>query len=87
MARVTCRIEPGKISGFSGVNDYFGEATINNGRIGSLGPFFSTKKAGPRDLMDFEKRYLRLLRNANRITIGGSDLVLSGGGVRAAFTH
>jgi len=66
----------GDISGFSGVNTYFGSCNLD-GNVISVGPLGSTKMAGPTTLMELETVYLNLLGSVTEATIAGDSLSLA----------
>ncbi len=70
---ITIIIESGKISGFAGVNRYFGtiEVTGNNIKISNIG---RTKMAGQDKLMKIEEDYIKSLQASNKITLKGKEL-------------
>lgn len=61
------------LSGFSGVNTYFGTYTLDADVI-SIGPLGSTKMAGPYSLMELENSYLELLSSATEVRLEGDTL-------------
>ncbi len=66
----------GNLSGFSGVNTYFGGCNLEGNAI-SVGPLASTKMAGPTTLMELETVYLNLLGSATGASIAGDSLSLT----------
>ncbi|MCX6699513.1 MAG: META domain-containing protein [Methanomicrobiales archaeon] len=66
----------GDISGFSGVNTYFGSCNLD-GNVISVGPLGSTKMAGPPTLMELETVYLNLLGSVTGASIAGDSLSLA----------
>lgn len=67
-----------KISGFAGVNRYFGPYTIqgNSIKIGDLG---STMMAGDSKSMKIESSFLRDLSTMTEIQVKGNMIILSSG--------
>lgn len=68
--------DPGTISGFGGVNNYFGTCTMDGTTI-SIGPLGSTKMAGPELLMTLEQLYFNLLNSATGVSLSGDSLSLT----------
>ncbi|MEI7434154.1 MAG: META domain-containing protein [Methanomicrobiales archaeon] len=68
--------DAGNLSGFGGVNSYFGSYTLDGEAI-SIGPLASTKMAGPEPLMTLESTYLNLLNSVTGVTIAGDSLSLA----------
>ena len=68
--------DPGNISGFGGVNSYFGTCTMDGNTI-SIGPLGSTKMAGPESLMTLEQLYFNLLSSATGVSLSGDSLSLT----------
>jgi heat shock protein HslJ len=68
--------DAGNLSGFSGVNSYFGSYNLD-GNIISLGPIGSTKMAGPQALMELETIYFNLLGSATGVSITSNSLSLT----------
>jgi len=70
----------GKVLGFSGCNRFQGKAKFNSKML-SIGPLGSTRKACP-DVMAFEAKVLKMLRETNRYSIKNNQLELYNGKVR-----
>jgi heat shock protein HslJ len=80
--------DPGNISGFGGVNNYFGTCTMDGTAL-SIGPIGSTKMAGSESLMTLEQLYFNLLSSATGISLSGDSLSLTNneGKVVLTFEH
>jgi len=64
----------GKVSGFASINRFSGSIQFESqGRV-LLSPFFSTKMAGPLELMDQESTFLAALQRSNRFSLDGNYL-------------
>ena len=68
--------DAGNLSGFGGVNRYFGSFNLEGNAI-SLGPIGSTKMAGPEPLMALETVYFGLLESATSVSVSGNSLNLA----------
>ena len=66
----------GNISGFGGVNNYFGTCTMDGTTI-SIGPVGSTKMAGSGSLMTLEQLYFNLLNSATGVGLSDDSLSLT----------
>jgi heat shock protein HslJ len=77
--------DSGTISGFSGVNSYFGVCTMD-GSIIFIGPLGSTKMAGPESLMTLEQLYFNLLTSATGVSLSGDSLSLTNNEGTAVLT-
>ena len=66
--KITLSFEENRISGNSGINNYFVnyEITDDNINIGMIG---STSMAGPENLMEIEREYLTFLENSKKIKL------------------
>ena len=64
-----------KISGNSGINNYFGNCEIKNDSI-KIGPVGSTKIAGPENLMKIEREFLKLLENSKKIKLSNQKTLV-----------
>lgn len=67
-----------KVSGFGGVNrlsSTLDAAAVPKGEF-KLGPIISTKMAGPKESMDLENRFTRLLEQARSFQLTGDTLTL-----------
>ncbi len=73
---ITLIIGNGSISGNSGVNNYFGSVTVENGKL-TIGPLGSTMMAGPEDAMKAESEFLTALNNASSYKIVDGKLVIT----------
>ena len=74
--------EEAKVSGFAGVNRYGGSLSAKAVAEGVflLGPVVATRMAGPREAMDLETRFLRMLSEASSFRVIDDDLVLEAEG-------
>jgi heat shock protein HslJ len=77
--------DSGNISGFSGVNSYFGSYRLDSDAI-SIGPLASTKMAGPESLMTLEQLYFNLLNSATGVSLSGDSLSLTNNGGNVILT-
>jgi heat shock protein HslJ len=68
-----------KISGFAGCNRFFGQATLEEGRL-VTGPVGTTRMACPPPQEDLEQKVLAVLTNGCEIELEGGALTLRGGG-------
>jgi heat shock protein HslJ len=68
--------DTGSLSGFGGVNSYFGSYNLDGNAI-SIGPLGSTKMAGPEPLMALEIVYFNLLDSVTGISLAGDSLSLT----------
>lgn len=88
--RPTVTFEPvdksgqGKVTGFGGVNRFFGNYSVSGGSlaVGSLG---ASRMAGPTELMTMEKIFLGVLQSAREWKIEKSTLEITGGAGKAVF--
>lgn len=71
---VTLDIIGNRMSGFSGVNTYTANYTVKNGNV-SISKIGSTRKAGPRELMDFENFYLNYLQRSKKLISKSDELI------------
>jgi heat shock protein HslJ len=55
----------GSVSGNTGVNRYFGKATLEGDAL-SFGPLATTRRAGPPALMDQERRFLEAMKSVTK---------------------
>lgn len=74
-ADITIAFDDGKVFGFSGVNRYFGGASIDGENI-NIGNVASTMMAGPQDKMDAEMNYLQLLSDAKKIKMEDNKIII-----------
>ena len=65
---ITISFSGNKISGNSGINNYFGDYIVTAGNV-TVGAIGSTEMAGPDNLMKLERQYLELLQNAKKIEL------------------
>ena len=76
-AGITISFSGNKITGNSGVNNYFSDYIITAGNI-TIGTIGSTKMAGSDNLMKTERQYMELLQNAKKIElVNKTTLVLT----------
>lgn len=75
-ADITIAFDDGKVFGFSGVNRYFGGASIDGENI-NIGNVASTMMAGPQDKMDAEMNYLQLLSDAKKIKMEDNKIIIT----------
>lgn len=66
----------GRVSGYSGLNRYFGKADIKNGKI-LIDSLSSTKLTGTRENMKKEERYLNMLKNASKIEKENEKIIIT----------
>jgi heat shock protein HslJ len=68
----------GQLEGNAGCNDYFGSYRVEGGLL-SIGQVGSTEKycLSAEGIMEFEQRYLSLLKETTRYNIDGTELTLS----------
>jgi len=74
---LTLQLGDRQVSGFSGVNQYFGSWGV--GELGTIvwgGPFGSTRMAGPPELMELERRFLNALMRATHVRLTETGLGL-----------
>ena len=64
--KITLSFKENRISGNSGINNYFGNYEIMDDNI-NIGTVGSTEMAGPENLMKIEREYLALLENSTKI--------------------
>ena len=69
--------EPDRVGGNSGVNRFGGGAAVAGDSL-RLGPFMSTRMAGPPERMELERRYLEALDEIDRWAIVEGRLELAG---------
>ena len=74
-ANITVNFSDGKISGFSGVNSYFGGYKIKNNSI-LTAETAATLMAGPEELMKIELNFFDMLQNFPRINYNSTTLSL-----------
>lgn len=74
--RITVEFSQEKISGFSGVNRFFGGYKIDETSI-TMGPLASTMMAGPIEDMVKEKFILSALNNAEKISFENEILIIT----------
>ncbi|MEI6293036.1 MAG: META domain-containing protein [Methanomicrobiales archaeon] len=68
--------DAGNLSGFGGVNRYFGSFNQEGNAI-AIGPIGSTRMAGPEPLMTLETVYFVLLESATAVSVTGNSLNLA----------
>jgi heat shock protein HslJ len=78
----------GKVSGFGAVNRFNGSYAFGpDGRLGWPGTgFVTTRKAGPPELMEKERFYLRALPETDRAILGNRVLRLQSEGESTVLT-
>ncbi|MFT5468672.1 MAG: heat shock protein HslJ [Verrucomicrobiales bacterium] len=78
--------EDGKVTGYGGVNRFFGayEANLENGKV-EIGALASTKKGGSNRAMKDEKELLQRLQAATGFSINGVELRLTKGKTALIF--
>ena len=72
---ITISFSGNRISGNSGVNNYFCDYIVTAGNI-TIGTIGSTKIAGPDNLMKLERQYLEILQNAKKISLTNNKTTL-----------
>lgn len=72
---ITITFDKEKLSGNSGVNNYFGTYEIKENKI-EISKIGSTRKMGPENLMEAETKYLKELTEAKEIKIEKNTLIL-----------
>lgn len=70
--------DDGRVGGSTGVNQYSGSFTIENGRL-DFGQMQMTLRAGPENLMRQERLFLDMLQRANGFRLAGRTLRLLDG--------
>lgn len=75
-AGITIAFEDGRVYGFSGVNRYFGMASVNDNNIEIIN-VASTMMAGPENRMEEENGYMQLLNDAKTIEMKDGDIVIT----------
>lgn len=58
-----------KVSGFSGVNLFSGSCKVNGNKFSSGAGIVTTKMAGSKDDMEFERAFLKTLEGADKIAV------------------
>lgn len=81
---VTLVVKGSGVSGRSGCNQYFGEFTLDNGRV-TLGGLGGTEMACEEPLMTLEAAYLAGLAKVDSARMDGDSLALSGPGTELRF--
>ena len=71
---ITLDISGDRINGFSGVNTYSASYTVKMDDV-SISRIGSTKKAGPKELMDFENFYLNHLQRVKKLISNTDELI------------
>lgn len=79
-AGMTATFDGTTVAGFSGVNQYSGPYTAEDGGTLEVGELASTMMAGPEPLMSAEQAYLELLRGCDGWAVDGGTLRLTTGG-------
>jgi heat shock protein HslJ len=74
----TIEFSQSRAAGFSGVNRFAADFTLNATGPGGLrfGPIISTKMAGPADRMALEAAFVKALADTSTARIEGDDLIL-----------
>lgn len=68
-AQTTLRVDAdGKVSGSTGCNRYFGQATLDGATL-RFGPLATTYRACPPALMDQERKFLATLKEARGVRV------------------
>ena len=72
-SQITITINGDRISGYAGVNNYFGTIEIigNSIKISNIG---RTKMAGPEKIMKTEEDYIKSLQASNKINLRDKEL-------------
>ncbi|MBQ0052195.1 MAG: META domain-containing protein [Treponema sp.] len=65
------------VSGNSGVNQFFGDVTVKNGKLTAGDNMASTKMAGAPEAMEFEDNFLACLIKADAVEVAGNTLKIS----------
>lgn len=68
--------DSGRVFGYSGLNRYFGKATIENGQI-KIEELASTRMGGPQEALVREAQYLAMLKDMTDIAVKENKLILS----------
>ena len=64
--------EKSRVSGFSGVNRFHGDGKVDGrGKVIWGKAFATTRRGGPKEWMDFERKFLGALREVERFSTGG----------------
>lgn len=72
--KITMSFEGEKLYGFSGLNRYFGNFKLIDGKI-TISNLVTTKMAGSPEVMNAEKEYLKLLTNTVKYEILDETLI------------
>lgn len=65
------------VDGNAGVNDYFGEVTVNGNKFSTNGKFGSTKMMGLPEAQAFENAFMTVLPALDKIELDGDTLTVS----------
>lgn len=76
----------GKVTGFGGVNRFFGNYTVSSGTI-AIGALGATRMAGPTELMTLEKVLIGVIQKAQGWEVEKETLVLTGTAGSATFAR
>jgi heat shock protein HslJ len=76
----------GKLSGFGGVNRFFGNYQTGSGSI-AIGALGATRMAGPTELMTLEKVLLGVIQRAQNWKVKDDSLLLTGTAGEATFAR
>lgn len=68
-SNITIVIEENKVYGLAGINRYFTSYDVNKDGTISFKPVATTLMAGPTDLMERERKYLKFLNEAFEIKV------------------
>ena len=74
--KITINFLENEINGFSGINNYSGDYTVNNNFTLSA-DVATTLMAGPENLMKIEFEYLKLLQDSKTIEFNNNFLILT----------
>lgn len=82
---VTMQLQKGgMVTGASGVNRFRGQAEIDpQGRVEWKSGFMTTRRGGPPELMEFERRFLAALKRVDTFTSGQELKAVGGKGPQA----
>ena len=72
---ITISFSGNRISGNSGINNYFCDYIVTAGNV-TVGTIGSTKMAGPNNLMKLESQYLEILQDAKKINLTNNKTTL-----------
>lgn len=75
----------GEFSGFSGVNNYFGNYSFKNGKL-VLSNYSSTLMLGDKEAQKIEDKFIKHIENLNKVYFENDDLILeSNDGTKLIF--